>query len=227
MKLLVVEDDKETNAYLCQSLRQQGWAVDTAENGQDGLFLGLEGQYDVIVLDRMLPNLDGLTVLSTLRAANVGARVLILSALDSVDERVKGLKQGGDDYLTKPFALAELIARIEILANRSQSVQSGVEHKLANGHLELDLLCHHANLAGEKVDLQAKEFKLLRYLMQHIGQVVTRSLLFEAVWEYNFDPQTNVIDVHIARLRKKLERPDYPDLIETVRGSGYRMIKLD
>ncbi|PMH46226.1 DNA-binding response regulator [Vibrio sp. 10N.286.49.B3] len=226
MKVLVIEDDKETNQYLCQSLKQQGWSVDSADNGQDGLFLGLEGQYDVIVLDRMLPSIDGLTVLSTLRAANVSARVLILSALDSVDERVKGLKQGGDDYLTKPFALSELIARIEILSTRG-----GVNHvtntstKLINGHLELDLLGHHALLAGNKIELQAKEFKLLKYLLEHIDHVVTRSLLFEAVWDYNFDPQTNVIDVHIARLRKKLDLPNYPNLIETVRGSGYRMIK--
>ncbi|WP_394241722.1 response regulator transcription factor [Vibrio astriarenae] len=227
MKVLVIEDDKETNQYLSQSLKQQGWTVDSADNGQDGLFLGLEGQYDVIVLDRMLPNIDGLTVLSTLRAASIGARVLILSALDSVDERVKGLKQGGDDYLTKPFALSELVARVEILASRGGVTALSNTSKLTNGPLELDLMAHHAVLAGNKIELQAKEFKLLKYLLEHVDQVVTRSLLFEAVWDYNFDPQTNVIDVHIARLRKKLDLPEQPNLIETVRGSGYRMRKAN
>ncbi|CAM4226270.1 winged helix-turn-helix domain-containing protein [Vibrio agarivorans] len=226
MKVLVIEDDKETNQYLVQSLKQQGWAVDSASNGQDGLFLGLEGQHDVIILDRMLPGIDGLTVLSTLRAANVAARVLILSALDSVDERVKGLKQGGDDYLTKPFALSELIARVEILSSRVASMTASLQsNKLHNGPLELDLLAHHAVLSGRKIELQAKEFQLLKYLLEHVDQVVTRSLLFEAVWDYNFDPQTNVIDVHIARLRKKIDLEGQPNLIETVRGAGYRMRK--
>ncbi|PML97937.1 response regulator transcription factor [Vibrio breoganii] len=226
MKVLVIEDDKDTREYLCQSLKQQGYEVDSADNGQDGLFLALEGEYQVIVLDRMLPSIDGLTVLSTLRAANTTARVLILSALDSVDERVKGLKQGGDDYLTKPFALAELIARLEILASRAVSSSApSIQSQLRNGHIQLDLLSQEVFVASQKVNLQAKEFKLLRYLVEHAGQVVTRSLLFEAVWDYNFDPQTNVIDVHIARLRKKLEIEGQPNLIETVRGAGYRMVK--
>lgn len=226
MKVLVIEDDKDTREYLCQSLKQQGYEVDSADNGQDGLFLALEGDYQVIVLDRMLPSIDGLTVLSTLRAANTPARVLILSALDSVDERVKGLKQGGDDYLTKPFALVELIARVEILASRASSSSApAIQSQLRNGHIQLDLLSQEVYVASNKVNLQAKEFKLLRYLVEHAGQVVTRSLLFEAVWDYNFDPQTNVIDVHIARLRKKLEIEGQPNLIETVRGAGYRMVK--
>lgn len=226
MKILVIEDDKETREYLCLSLKQQGYEVDSAENGQDGLFLAIEGQYSVIVLDRMLPKLDGLGVLAALRAANIHSKVLILSALDSVDERVRGLKQGGDDYLTKPFALAELLARVEILALRAQPTQTSQTSRLQNGYLEIDLLSQEVLLDGAKVNLQAKEFKLLRYLVEHAGQVVTRSLLFEAVWDYNFDPQTNVIDVHIARLRKKLELPDKPNLIETVRGAGYRLNKL-
>lgn len=226
MKLLVIEDDKETREYLCHSLKQNGWEVDSADNGQDGLFLALEGHYQVIILDRMLPKIDGLTVLSTLRAAQTQARVLILSALDSVDERVKGLKQGGDDYLTKPFALAELIARVEILASRVQSQHTVSSKVISNGYLELDLLSHELFVASQKVTLQAKEFKLLRYLIEHTGQVVTRSLLFEAVWDYNFDPQTNVIDVHIARLRKKLEVDGKPNPIETVRGAGYRMVRI-
>ncbi|GEA49799.1 DNA-binding response regulator [Vibrio inusitatus NBRC 102082] len=226
MKVLVIEDDKDTREYLCQSLKQQGYEIDSADNGQDGLFLALEGDYQVIILDRMLPSIDGLTVLSTLRAANTAARVLILSALDSVDERVKGLKQGGDDYLTKPFALAELIARVEILASRgSASTTPSMQSQLRNGHIQLDLLSQEVYVASQKINLQAKEFKLLRYLIEHAGQVVTRSLLFEAVWDYNFDPQTNVIDVHIARLRKKLEVEGQPNLIETVRGAGYRMVK--
>ncbi|OBT13987.1 DNA-binding response regulator [Vibrio sp. UCD-FRSSP16_10] len=227
MKVLIIEDDKETREYLCQSLKQQGWEVDQADNGQDGLFLALEGEYQVIILDRMLPALDGLTVLSTLRAAKNAARVLILSALDSVDERVKGLKHGGDDYLTKPFALAELIARVEILASRSATTApQGVQSQLNNGHIQLDLLSQEVFVASKKINVQAKEFKLLRYLIEHAGQVITRSLLFEAVWDYNFDPQTNVIDVHIARLRKKLESEGNPNLIETVRGAGYRMVKI-
>ncbi|MPW37386.1 winged helix-turn-helix domain-containing protein [Vibrio sp. B1Z05] len=227
MKVLVIEDDKETREYLCQSLKQQSWEVDSADNGQDGLFLALEGDYQVIILDRMLPALDGLTVLSTLRAANNVARVLILSALDSVDERVKGLKHGGDDYLTKPFALAELIARVEILASRATSSNThAAQSQLRNGHIQLDLLSQEVLVDSKKVLVQAKEFKLLRYLIEHAGQVVTRSLLFEAVWDYNFDPQTNVIDVHIARLRKKLETEGQPNLIETVRGAGYRMVKV-
>ncbi|GAM57599.1 response regulator in two-component regulatory system [Vibrio ishigakensis] len=226
MKILVIEDDRETREYLCLSLKQQGYEVDSAENGQDGLFLAIEGQYSVIVLDRMLPKLDGLGVLAALRAANIHSKVLILSALDSVDERVKGLKQGGDDYLTKPFALAELLARVEILALRAQPTQTAQTSQLSNGHLEIDLLSQQVLVDGQSVNLQAKEFKLLRYLVEHAGQVVTRSLLFEAVWDYNFDPQTNVIDVHIARLRKKLEVEGKPNLIETVRGAGYRMIKL-
>ncbi|GAD79265.1 response regulator transcription factor [Vibrio ezurae] len=226
MKVLVIEDDKDTREYLCQSLKQQGWETDSADNGQEGLFLALEGNYQVIILDRMLPTLDGLTVLSTLRAANNPARVLILSALDSVDERVKGLKHGGDDYLTKPFALAELMARVEILASRtSSSSTQALQSQLRNGHIQLDLLSQEVRVDSKKVLLQAKEFKLLRYLIEHAGQVVTRSLLFEAVWDYHFDPQTNVIDVHIARLRKKLEAEGQPNLIETVRGAGYKMVK--
>lgn len=226
MKLLVIEDDKDTREYLCHSLKQNGWEVDSADNGQDGLFLALEGQYQVIILDRMLPKLDGLSVLTTLKAANNPARVLILSALDSVDERVQGLKQGGDDYLTKPFALAELIARVEILAARSISSPQPSKNVLSNGALTIDLLSQKVTLAGEAITLQTKEFQLLRYLVEHADQVVTRSLLFEAVWDYNFDPQTNVIDVHIARLRKKLMLKGQPNMIETVRGSGYRLIKL-
>lgn len=227
MKILIIEDDKDTREYLSQSLKQHGWEVDSAENGQDGLFLALEGQYPVIILDRMLPVLDGLSVLATLRAANSPSRVLILSALDSVDERVKGLKQGGDDYLTKPFALAELIARVEILALRNVAPASTDTNQLINGPIKMDLLSHEVFVGADKVSLQAKEFKLLRYLVEHAGQVVTRSLLFEAVWDYNFDPQTNVIDVHIARLRKKLDREGKPSLIETVRGAGYRMTKIN
>ncbi|MDA9557313.1 response regulator transcription factor [Vibrio sp.] len=227
MKVLVVEDDRETREYLGQSLKQNGWVVDLAENGQDGLFLALETAYDVIILDRMLPKLDGLTVLSTLKNANTTSRVLILSALDSVDERVKGLKQGGDDYLVKPFALSELIARVEILAARDNLARvEGSTHKLENGHLTLDLLSQQVAFNDDVISLQTKEFQLVKYFMEHVDQVVTRSLLFEAVWDYNFDPQTNVIDVHIARLRKKLEGEGRPKMIETIRGSGYRMCKL-
>lgn len=223
MRILVVEDSLTTSQYLQKALQEQGYEVDIADNGQDGLFLGLEHDYQLILLDRMLPKLDGLSVLSTLRKAGKTTPVLILSALDSVSERVKGLREGGDDYLVKPFALSELLVRIEILIKRTVSgtEQSNV---LQVADLKMDLLSHKVHRGQVEIQLQPKEFKLLRYLMEHAGQVVSRSLLFEAVWDYHFDPQTNVIDVHVARLRKKVELDGHPPLLETVRGVGYRMV---
>jgi two-component system OmpR family response regulator len=224
LRILVIEDNLTTSQYLQKALQEQGYEVDLADNGQDGLFLALEGDYQLILLDRMLPKLDGLTVLTTLRNAGKQTPVLILSALDSVSERVKGLREGGDDYLVKPFALSELLVRIEILIQRKNQSNEKVSSTLQVVDLKMDLLSHKVYRGLNEITLQPKEFKLLRYLMEHSGQVLSRSLLFEAVWDYQFDPQTNVIDVHMARLRKKVECDGLPPLLETVRGMGYRMV---
>ncbi|MCL1063934.1 response regulator transcription factor [Shewanella benthica] len=225
MRILVIEDNQTTRQYLQKALKEQGYEIDLADNGQDGLFLALEGDYQLILLDRMLPKLDGLTVLTTLRNAGKQTPVLILSALDSVSERVKGLREGGDDYLIKPFALSELLVRIEILIQRKGTHNEKLTTTLHVVDLKMDLLSHKVFRGSTEVFLLPKEFKLLRYLMEHSGQVVSRSLLFEAVWDYQFDPQTNVIDVHMARLRKKVEFDGLTPLLETVRGVGYRMVE--
>lgn len=227
MRILVIEDNQTTRQYLKKALQEQAYEVDLADNGQDGLFLALEGNYQLILLDRMLPKLDGLTVLNTLRKAGKETPVLILSALDSVSERVKGLREGGDDYLIKPFALSELLIRIEILIHRKSNNTKITNSTLQVSDLKMDLLSHKVFRGLTEITLQPKEFKLLRYLMEHKGQVLSRSLLFEAVWDYQFDPQTNVIDVHMARLRKKVELNGFPPLLETVRGMGYRMVDND
>jgi two-component system OmpR family response regulator len=224
LRILVIEDNQTTSQYLQKALQEQGYEIDLADNGQDGLFLALEGDYQLILLDRMLPKLDGLTVLTTLRNAGKQTPVLILSALDSVSERVKGLREGGDDYLIKPFALSELLVRIEILIQRKSQSGEKVSNTLQVADLKMDLLSHKVYRGLSEIKLQPKEFKLLRYLMEHDGQVLSRSLLFEAVWDYQFDPQTNVIDVHMARLRKKVEFDGLTPLLETVRGMGYRMV---
>ncbi len=220
MKLLLVEDDQTTLSYLTKGLREQGYSTDEADNGVDALHLATTGHYDLIVLDRMLPQLDGLAVLAALRAGGDRTPVLILSALSHVDERIRGLKAGGDDYLTKPFSFAELQLRIENLLQRS-APGNGAVTELGAGDLVMDLIGHRVTRAGKEISLQPKEFQLLRYLLEHRGQVVSRTLLFEAVWDYHFDPKTNVIDVHIAKLRKKLEANGGEPLIETVRGTGY------
>ncbi|WP_432460594.1 winged helix-turn-helix domain-containing protein [Agarivorans sp. QJM3NY_25] len=224
MRILVVEDDRTTQQFLQRALSEQGYLVDVASDGQAGLFLALEHDYQLLVLDRMLPKLDGLNLLSTLRDANKTLPVLILSALDSVDERVKGLRQGGDDYLVKPFALAELLVRIDILLKRPRGPAAFASNRLQVADLSIDLLARRVWRGEQEILLQPKEFKLLHYLMEHAGQVVTRTLLFEAVWHYDFDPQTNVIDVHVARLIKKVELDGHRPLLETVRGVGYRML---
>jgi len=219
MHLLIVEDDEDTAAYMAKGLGEAGYAVDHAANGRDGLFLATSGSFDLIVLDRMLPGLDGLAVVQALRAAKITTPVLILSALGQVDDRVKGLRAGGDDYLTKPFAFSELQARIEALLRRRDS--QSVETKLAVGDLELDLLTRKVRRGGKPIDLQPREMRLLEYLMRHAGQVVTRTMLLEGVWDYHFDPQTNVIDVHISRLRQKLDKGFDTPLLHTMRGAGY------
>jgi two-component system OmpR family response regulator len=196
--------------------------VEHTANGRDGLFLAASEQFDAIVLDRMLPGgVDGLRLLETLRSQGNATPVLFLSALAQVDDRVRGLKAGGDDYMTKPFAFAELLARVEALIRRGKS--EGPATKLAVGDLEMDLLSRSVKRAGQKVDLQPREFRLLEYLMRHAGQVVTRTMLLEGVWDYHFDPQTNVIDVRVSRLRQKVDKPFATPLIHTVRNAGYML----
>ena len=219
MHLLIVEDDAETASYMRKGLTEAGYTVDHADNGRDGLFLATSGSFDAIIMDRMLPGLDGLSVVQAMRAAKITTPVLILSALGQVDDRVKGLRAGGDDYLSKPFAFSEPHARIEALLRR-RDVQS-VETKLVVGDLELDLLSRKVRRGDKPIDLQPRELRLLEYLMRHAGQVVTRTMLLEGVWDYHFDPQTNVIDVHISRLRQKLDKGFDTPLLHTMRGAGY------
>lgn len=219
MKLLVIEDDRETAAYLAKGLSESGYAVDHAADGRDGLFLATSGSYDAIVLDRMLPGMDGLALLGALRGAGMRTPALILSALGSVDDRVKGLRSGGDDYLVKPFAFSELLARIEALLRRGGESASVTRLRVAD--LELDLLTRSVRRGGKAIDLLPREFQLLEYLMRNAGHVVTRTMLLENVWDYHFDPQTNVIDVHVSRLRQKIDRNFDSALLHTVRGAGY------
>ncbi|HEY8518784.1 MAG TPA: response regulator transcription factor [Gammaproteobacteria bacterium] len=223
MRILVVEDDKDVASFIRKGLVQAGCNVDVADNGKDGLLLATTESYDALIVDRMLPGVDGLTLIRTLRASEKQTPVLILSALGEVDDRVKGLRAGGDDYLVKPFAFAELMARIEALVRRARSGAEGPVTVLRVGDLELDLLKREARRAGEKIELQPREFQLLEFLMRHAGQVVTRTMLLEGVWNYHFDPQTNVIDVHISRLRSKIDRGFDKPLLHTVRGAGYRL----
>ncbi len=222
MRILVVEDDKDMAGFVVRGLREAGHTVEHAANGRDGLFLAASEGFDAVVLDRMLPGgIDGLRLVETLRSQKNAVPVLILSALADVDERVNGLKAGGDDYLTKPFAFSELLARVEALARRSKGDQPVT--KLVVEDLELDLLSRQVRRAGQKIDMQPREFRLLEYLMRHAGQVVTRTMLLEGVWDYHFDPQTNVIDVHVSRLRQKIDKPFPIPLIQTVRNAGYML----
>jgi len=219
MKLLLIEDDVRAADFVSKGLREEGHSVDHAADGAEGLTLALSSSYDVIVADRMLPYMDGLAVVQALRAQGVRTPILILSALAKVDDRVKGLRAGGDDYLTKPFAFSELLARIEVLQRRSTTAEPTTRLRVAD--LEMDLVARKVTRAGQPVDLTAREFRLLEHLMRHAGQVVTRTMLLEGVWDLHFDPQTNVIDVHISRLRQALDRGGGTPLIHTVRGSGY------
>jgi two-component system OmpR family response regulator len=220
---LIIEDDKDVASFIRKGLSEAGWNADHAANGKDGLFLATTENYDALVVDRMLPGVDGLTLIRTLRASERTTPALILSALGEVDDRVKGLKAGGDDYLVKPFAFSELYARLEALVRRAKNASDASATTLRVGDLELDLLRREARRGGEKVDLQPREFQLLEFLMRHAGQVVTRTMLLEGVWDYHFDPQTNVIDVHISRLRGKIDRGFDRPLLHTVRGVGYRL----
>jgi two-component system OmpR family response regulator len=220
MRILVIEDDAEVAAYLVKGLKENGYNVDHATDGKEGLLMAASENYDVMVIDRMLPNVDGLTIIKTIRAAGKQTPILILSALAQVDDRVQGLRDGGDDYLTKPFAFSELLARLEALLRRAaQTTETETFFRI--GDLEMDLLTRVVKRNGQVVDLQPREFRLLEYLIRHAGQVVTRTMLLENVWDYHFDPQTNVIDVHISRLRRKIDKEFSKPLLHTVRGAGY------
>jgi two-component system OmpR family response regulator len=220
MRLLIIEDDRDVNNYISKGLREHGHTVDSAYNGRDGLLMATTERYDALVIDRMLPEIEGLKILKTLRGADNTTPVLILSALGEVDDRVEGLKAGGDDYLVKPFAFVELLARLEVLARRGQPSNHS-EIVLSAGDVTMDVLARKVARGGENIPLQAREFKLLEFLLRHKNQVVTRTMLLEHVWEYHFDPQTNVIDVHISRLRQKIDRDPTHSLIKTIRGAGY------
>ncbi len=219
MRVLVIEDDKETAAFLVKALKESGHAAETAQDGETGLSYARAGDYDVLIIDRMLPERDGLSVIEALRKDADRTPVLILSALGEVDDRVKGLRAGGDDYLTKPYAYSELLARIEALARRSAPEESETTYVV--GDLVLDRLSHKVVRSGESIILQPREFRLLEYLMKNARQVVTRTMLLEHIWDYHFDPQTNVIDVHISRLRAKIDKGFNSPLLHTVRGAGY------
>jgi two-component system OmpR family response regulator len=220
MRILVIEDDAEAAGYLVKAFREAGHLADHAADGVEGYELARDGRYDALIVDRMLPKLDGLSLIGGLRSQKIETPVLILSALGQVDDRVKGLRAGGDDYLAKPYAFSELLARVEVLAKRKGSgAQEETVYRV--GGLELDRLSHKVVRQGRDIPLQPREFRLLEYLMKHAGQVVTRTMLLENVWDYHFDPQTNVIDVHISRLRSKIDKGFDAPLLHTIRGAGY------
>jgi two-component system OmpR family response regulator len=221
MRILVIEDDREAANYLVKALREAGHVADQAHDGDTGLAKAGEETYDALIVDRMLPKRDGLSLIAELRAAGNRAPVLILSALGQVDDRVTGLRAGGDDYLPKPYAFSELLARIEVLGRRSAPQEAETVYRV--GDLELDRLSRKVQRGGEPIPLQPREFRLLEYLMKNAGKVVTRTMLLEKVWDYHFDPQTNVIDVHMSRLRAKIDKGFAKPLLHTVRGSGYVM----
>ena len=220
MKVLLVEDNERVTRFVVKGLQEAGHVADHADNGRDGMFLAASEPYDVIIMDRMLPGqIDGLAIIETLRKSGNRTPILILSALSDVDERIRGLKSGGDDYLTKPFAFVELLARIEALSRRRSSVPDATKLKVAD--LDFDLLARRVTRSGREIELTARELKLLEFLMRRAGQVVTRTMLLEGVWDLHFDPQSNLIDVHISRLRQAIDRGSDRQLIHTVRGSGY------
>jgi two-component system, OmpR family, response regulator len=219
MRILVIEDDRDAAIWLLKGLKESGHVVDHAADGEQGLAMALEGLHDILIVDRMLPKLDGLSIIRTIRSKNITTPALILSALSDVDERVRGLRAGGDDYLAKPYAFSELLARVEGLMRRRG--QDGQETRLKTGDLEMDLLTRTVTRAGKEIPLQPREFKLLEYLMRNTGHIVTRTMLLENVWDYHFDPQTNVIDVHVSRLRSKIDKGFADPILHTVRGAGY------
>ncbi len=219
MKLLLVEDDVTTAEHISRSLREHGHVVDHAATGRDGLFLATDASYDVVIVDRMLPGIDGLALVRSIRSAGVKTPVLFLTTLGGIDDRVEGLEAGGDDYLVKPFAYSELLARVNALGRRPP--MADIQTALQVADLELDLLTRSVTRNGKRIDLQPQEFKVLEYLMRHAGQVVTRAMLLEKVWDFHFDPQTTVVETHVSRLRSKIDHGFDTPLIHTVRGSGY------
>jgi two-component system OmpR family response regulator len=219
MRILLIEDDAEAAAYIAKGFRDAGHVIDHAIDGETGLTMAGAGDYDAYVIDRMLPKLDGVSLLARRRADGDQTPALFLSALGEVDDRVEGLKAGGDDYLVKPYAFTELLARVEALGRRRAPANVTTRYQV--GDLEIDVITRTVRRAGKKIDLQPREFRLLEYLMRHAGQVVTRTMLLENVWEYHFDPQTNVIDVHISRLRSKIDKEFERPLLKTIRGAGY------
>ncbi len=221
MRILVIEDDPQTALYLRQGLEEGGYIVDWTADGRDGLFMAASERYDLIVADRMLPGTDGLSIIKMLRSQGIRTPILVLSALGQVDDRVRGLEAGADDYLVKPYAFSELIARVEALLRRGSA--SAPDTVLRVGDLEMNLLARTVTRGGRAIELKPREFRLLEYLMRHADQVVTRTMLLEAVWDYHFDPQTNVIDVHISRLRQKIDKGFGNALLHTVRGAGYSL----
>jgi len=225
MKLLIVEDDKEAAGYVKRALNEAGHAVDYAAAGRDGLMLAAAEPYDVIILDRMLPEIDGLAILRTIRTSGVKTPVLLLTALGGIDDRVEGLEAGADDYLIKPFAFAELQARVNALARRPPTQDLRAELVVAD--LKLDLLKRAVTRAGRRIELQPREFQLLEYLLRHAGRVVTRTMLLESVWDFHFDPKTNIVETHMSRLRGKVDRGHSCELIHTVRGAGYVLREPD
>ena len=221
MHILLIEDDKEASKYIIKGLQESGHVVDHAADGEEGYEIALVGKFDVLIVDRMLPCLDGLTLVEKLRQNHIATPVLFLSALGDVDDKVKGLNSGGDDYLSKPFAFSELLARIEVLVKRGSGLLAETTLKFED--LEMNLLSRRVTRNDKAIDLQPREFKLLEYLLRNAGRVVTRTMLLENVWEYHFDPQTNVIDVHISRLRSKIDKDFDPPLVHTIRGAGYSL----
>ena len=221
MKILVIEDDAETADYIATGLRENGHAVEIASDGRDGLFLAAGGAFDLLIVDRMLPRMDGLAIIKTLRGAGTKTPALFLSTLSGIDDRVDGLNAGGDDYLIKPFAFAELLARVNALGRRP--VFAAAQTELCVGDLKMDLIARNLRRDGREIDLQPREWQLLEYLLRNVGKVVTRTMLLERVWDFHFDPRTNVVETHISRLRQKVDRGFSTELIETVRGAGYRI----
>ncbi len=221
-RILVVEDDDDTQGYLAQALRETGYTVEATASGREGLMHALSGGFDALLLDRMLPDLDGLSLLRSVRAAGVQTPAIMLTAMSAIDERVRGLRAGADDYMVKPFSYAELSARLEAVMRRPAETRAEETH-LVCGDLELDLIARTARRGSRVIELLPREFQMLEFLMRRQGRVVTRTMLLEGVWDYRFDPRTNVIDVHISRLRRKIDAEGEPPLIHTVRGSGYKL----
>jgi len=227
MRILVIEDDGEAAAYLSKGLREAGHVVDHALDGEAGLNMASAGDYDAYVIDRMLPKLDGVSLLTERRSEGDETPALFLSALGEVDDRVAGLQAGGDDYLVKPYAFPELLARVEALGRRRAAAPANITTRYEVADLEIDVITRTVRRGGKKIELQPREFRLLEYLMRHADQVVTRTMLLENVWEYHFDPQTNVIDVHISRLRSKIDKDFDKPLLKTIRGAGYTITGAD